>query len=56
MYMIIDNLNRKIKQNQKGLNIILMNLILIIKIDDENKLFIRYEIYYRAIKFVFKRV
>ena len=37
-------------------NIIIMNLILIIKIDDEHKLFVRHEIYYQKIKFVFKRM
>ena len=56
MYMIINSLNRKIEQNQKRLNIIIINLILIIKIDDEDKSFVRYEVYHRAMKFVSKRV
>ena len=56
MYMIINNLNRKIKRSQKRINIIIMNLILIIKINNEYKSFVRHEIYYRAMKFVFKRI
>ena len=46
MYMIIDNLNQKIKRNSKKLSIIMMNLILIIKIDDEHKSFVQHEIYH----------
>ena len=54
MYMIIDNLNRKIKRSQKRLNIIMMNLILIVKLDDEHKSFIQHEVYHRTMKFIFK--
>ena len=32
------------------------NLILIIKINNEHKSFVRYEVYYGIMKFVFKRV
>ena len=56
MYMIIDNLNRKIKRSQNKFSIIIMNLILIIKIDDDHKLFVRHEVYHRMRKFIFKHV
>ena len=46
MYMIINNFNRKMRRNQKKFDIIIMNLISIIKIDDEHKSFVRYEIYH----------
>ena len=56
MYIIIDNLDRKIRRSQKRFSIIMMNLILIIKIDNEHKSFIRHKVYHRTMKFVFKRV
>ena len=55
MYIIINNLNRKIKKNQKKFHIIMMSLISIIKINNEHKSFIRHEVYHRAMKSVFKR-
>ena len=55
MYMIIDNLNRKIKWSQKKFNIIMMNLISIVKFDDEHKSFIQHKVYHQIMKFIFKR-
>ena len=47
-------MNRRIKRSQRKLRIIIMNLISIIKIDNEHKSFVQHKIYYRIMKFVFK--
>ena len=56
VYMIIDNLDRTTRRSQFRFSLVLVDLILIVKIEKKHKKYLQAKIYHWAMKIIFKRV